>query len=120
MYTVSDIIMDVNRHCMVNNMVEDKFSYRIVCFINAEDRSEKHYIDARYKDLRSALENVIRRNLTTTNAVVIASITVKKNREIVSLLSKAYAFSLEEYFCQIYGKGRKRNITHGRYALNAT
>lgn len=119
MHTISSILQDIDRNCMVNNMVEDKFSYRIVCFINAEDRSEKHYIDTRYKDLRSALENIIRGSLTTTNTVVIAAITVKKNREIVSLLSKAYAFSLEEYFCQIYGKSRRKKAPFGRYAVNA-
>ena len=34
MYTVSDIMMDINRNCMANNMAEDRFSYRIIFFVN--------------------------------------------------------------------------------------
>ena len=43
MFTISSIIEDIDRHCMVNNMVEDRFLYRVVYFINTGKRSEKHY-----------------------------------------------------------------------------
>ena len=45
MYTVSDIIMDINRGCTANNMVEDQFSYRIIFFVNEGNKGSKHYID---------------------------------------------------------------------------
>jgi len=34
MYAISDVLRDIDRGCMVYNMVEDKFSYRIVYFVN--------------------------------------------------------------------------------------
>ena len=34
MYTISNIIADIDRGCLSNNMVEDRFSYRIVFFVN--------------------------------------------------------------------------------------
>lgn len=75
------------------------FSYRVVYFINFESKSEKHYADTRYGGLRIALENIIRGNLTTTNAV--AALTARKNGETVSLLSRAYGFNLSECFRKI-------------------
>ena len=32
MYTVSDILQDIDRGCLANNMVEDMFQYRIVFY----------------------------------------------------------------------------------------
>lgn len=117
MYTVSDIISDISRGIMAHNMIENYFSYRIVYFVNSEDKGEKHYIDVLYDGLRMALENIIRGNLSTTNSIVIAAVTVRKDGESVSLLSRAYAFSLDGYFKQISGECRdsERNM-YGRYA----
>ncbi len=121
MYTISNMLEDIRRKTTANNMIETYFVYRLIYFVNFGSKSEKHYVDTQYDGLRSALESIIRENLTTTNTVVIAAITVKKNREIVSLLSKAYKFSLEEYFRQLAGKSkngsRKGNITYRRYAV---
>ncbi len=121
MYTVSDIIADINRGILANNLKEDRFLYRIVCFINSESGNKKYYIDTQYDGLRAALENIIRKNLTVTNTVVIAQATVRKNSESVLLLSKAYSFSLDGYFKQISGEckngNRNGNIMYDRYAV---
>lgn len=110
MVTVSNIIEDINRGITANNLMENMFSYRIICFINFEGKSEKHYVDTQYDGLRAALENIIRKNLTVTNTVVIANATILKNRESVSLLSKAYSFSLNEYFQKICESKEKDNM----------
>jgi len=112
MFTISSIIEDIDRHCMVNNMVEDRFLYRVVYFINTGKRSEKHFIDVSYGSLRKALETIVKGNLTTTNTVVVAAVTALKDRKCVSLLSRAYGFSLEEYFRQLTGKRKNRNNTY--------
>lgn len=121
MYTISDIITDINRGCMANNMVEDKFSYRIIFFVNDENSGTKHYSDATYGDLRKSLENIIRNHLSMTNNVVIAQTTVLKNGECVCLQSRSYSFSLDEYFKRINGecKSNDRNsiMLSGRYAV---
>lgn len=121
MYTISDIITDINRGCMANNMVEDKFSYRIVFFVNDGNSGTKHYSDATYGDLRKSLENIIRNHLSMTNNVVIAQTTVLKNGKCVYLQSKSYSFSLDEYFKRINGecKSNDRNsiMLSGRYAV---
>lgn len=109
MFTISDIMADISRGCAVNNMVEDRFSYRLVYFTNTGESSEKHFIDTQYDGLRAALENIVRRNLTTTNNVVVAAVTVRKNGQCVSLLSRAYGFSLEGYFKQLTGRYRHGN-----------
>ena len=121
MYTVSSILNDVDRGIVAHNMIENYFSYRVVYFINFENRSEKHYIDTRYDGLRETLENIIRRNLTTINTVVISAVTVRKNGESVSLLNRAYGFNLSEYFRQICEESMERNrsgkISYNRYAV---
>lgn len=121
MYTVSSILNDVDRGIVAHNMIENYFSYRVVYFINFENRSEKHYIDTRYDGLRETLENIICRNLTTTNTVVISAVTVRKNGESVSLLNRAYGFNLSEYFRQICEESMERNrsgkISYNRYAV---
>ena len=121
MYTVSSILNDLDRGIMAHNMIENYFSYRVVYFINFENRSEKHYIDTRYDGLRETLENIIRRNLTTINTVVISAVTVRKNGESVSLLNRAYGFNLSEYFRQICEESMERNrsgkISYNRYAV---
>lgn len=120
MYTISDIITDIDRGCLSNNMVEDRFSYRIVFFVNENGKGTKRYIHTSYADLRKSLESIIRGYLSVTNNIVIAETTALKNGKCVSLLSRSYVFSLEEYFHQIYGKcksdNENRNITYGRYA----
>lgn len=121
MYTISNIIADIDRGCLSNNMVEDRFSYRIIFFVNENGKGTKRYIDTSYDDLRKSLESIIRGYLSVTNNIVIAETTALKNGRSVSLLSRSYIFSLEEYFHQIYGRcksdSENRNITYGRYAM---
>ena len=120
MYTVSDIITDINRGCMANNMVEDKFSYRIIFFVSDGNRSEKHYTDTTYDGLRKSLECIIRNYLSLTNSIVIAETTVLKNGRCIRLQSRAYGFSLDEYFKRIKGECKNNNaygnIVCGRHA----
>lgn len=61
-------------------------------------------MDTSYDGLRTALENIIRGNLSLANSIVVAETTVRKRGESVSLLSRAYPFSLNRYFDQIIGK----------------
>ena len=121
MFTISDIITDINRGCAVNNMVEDCFSYRIIFFVREGNRSSKHYIDTTYDGLRRSLENFIREHLSLTNRVVVAQTTVLKSGKCVCLQSRSYAFSLEEYFDRIGGEcgddGRRKNTINNRYAV---
>lgn len=122
MYTVSSIVEDVIRGCLSNNMAENRFSYRIIFFVNENGTGTKHYADTSYGDLRKTLENIIRGHLSITNSVVIAQMTALKDGKCVSLLSRSYSFSLDEYFRQIRGEcrerssSRDRNVTYGRYA----
>lgn len=119
MYTVSDILADIDRGCMANNMIEDMFSYRIIYFVNEGNKGTKHYIDSQYADLRKSLESIVRNNLSLTNNLVIAETTVLKNGKCVCLQSKSYSFSLDSYFKQIsgeYKRNRSENIMYGRYA----
>lgn len=120
MYTVSDIIADINRGCTANNMVGDRFSYRIVFFVNGGNSSSRHYIDTSYNGLRKALESIIRENLSLTNCVVIAETTALKHGKCVFLQKRAYSFSLDGYFKQISGEcrnsGRNGNARYGRCA----
>ena len=69
MITITDILEDVDRGILANNMLEDKFSYRIIFFVNEGAGSVKRYIDTPYSDLRRSLENIIRGNLSLTNRV---------------------------------------------------
>lgn len=119
MFTVSDIIKDIDRGCTANNMVEDKFSYRIIFFVNEGNKGSKHYIDTMYGELRKTLENIIKDYLSLTNRVVIAETTVRKDGKSVCLQSRSYAFSLEEYFRQLSGDGRdsSRRGNYNRYAI---
>lgn len=106
MYTVSDIISDINRGCLANNMVEDRFSYRIVFFVNEGNNSAKYYMDTSYNGLRRALESIIRENLSLTNCVVIAETTALKHGKCVFLQKRSYSFSLDRYFRQLSGECR--------------
>lgn len=121
MYTISNIIADINRGCLANNMIEERFSYRIVFFVNENGRGTKHYIDSKYGDLRKSLESIIRGYLSITNNIVVAETTVLKNGKCVSLLSRSYVFSLDEYFKRINGeyKDNRQNqsIIFNRYAV---
>ncbi len=121
MYTISDIIRDINRGCMANNMIEDKFSYRIIFFVNEGNKGSKYYIDTMYGDLRKSLESIVRNYLTLTNSVVIAETTSLKNGKCVCLLSRSYSFSLDGYFKQISGEyrdsNRNGNALYSRYAV---
>lgn len=104
MFTVSDIIMDIDRGIMAHNMVEDMFRYRIIFFVNDGDKGSKHYMDTAYDGLRRSLENIIRNHLTVTNRIVIAETTALKNGKCVCLQSRSYLFSLDGYFKQISGE----------------
>ena len=121
MYTISDIISDIDRGCIANNMTEDRFAYRVVFFVNENGKGTKHYIDSKYNDLRGALESIIREHLSVTNNIVIAETTALKNGKCVSLLSRSYVFSLDEYFKRINGeyKDNRQNqsIMLNRYAV---
>lgn len=120
MYTVSDIISDIDRGCLANNMLEDRFSYRIVFFVN-EGNSSKYYIDTAYNGLRRALESIIRDNLSLTNSVVIAETTALKFGKCVFLQKRSYSFSLDGYFRQLSGEcrdsGRNGATRYGRCAV---
>ena len=115
MYTVTDILQDTQRGCALYNMVEDKFSYRLVYFINERNgKSTKHYHDSTYNGLRKALENIIRGNLTTTNTIVLADVTTRKSGKTVSLLSRSYGYCLNEYFDRVterHKDGNKKRST---------
>lgn len=119
MYTVSDIIADINRGCTAHNMVENKFRYRIIYFVNEGNNGSKYYIDTAYNGLRNALESIIRNHLSLTNSIVIAETTALKNGKCVCLQSRSYSFSLDEYFRKISGgcKNNNRNIMYGKYAV---
>lgn len=119
MYTVSDVIADINRGCLANNMVEDMFRYRIIFFVNEGNNGSKHYIDTPYSGLRKSLESIIRNHLSLTNSVVIAETTALKNGRAVCLQSKSYSFSLDEYFRKISGgcNDKNGNIMYGMYAV---
>lgn len=116
MYTISNIIADIDRGCLSNNMVEDRFSYRIIFFVNENGKGTKRYIDTSYDDLRKSLESIIRENLSVTNSIVLAAATTRKNGETVSLLSRSYLFNLDGYFEHIVGKAEKeyKTVSHGR------
>ena len=110
MHTVSDIVTDVQRGIAAHNMVESCFSYRIVYFVNENGKGTKCYVDTSYAGLRMALENIIKENLSTTNTVVVAAVTVWKNGEVASLLSRSYGFNLSEYFQKICEEKEKEYI----------
>lgn len=119
MYTVSDIIADINRGCMANNMIEDMFTYRIIYFVNEGNKGTKHYTDTSYRELRKTLESIIRNNLSLTNNLVIAETTTLKRGKCICLQSKSYSFSLDNYFKQISGENRNyksENAVYNRYA----
>lgn len=114
MYTISSILNDVDRGILAYNMIETYFSYRLVYFVNENGKGTKFCVDTSYGGLRTELENIIRGNLTTTNSVVISAVTVRKDGETISLLSRAYPFSFSGYFQQICEEKEKDNIS-GNY-----
>lgn len=121
MFTISNILEDIDRGCAANNMVETEFSYRIIFFVRDGNRSFKHYIDTAYDGLRETLESIVKENLSLTNSIVVAQTTVLKGGKSVSLQSRSYGFSLDGYFQMINGEcgdgGRRGNIMYGRYAV---
>ena len=121
MYTVSDILQDIDRVCLANNMIENRFLYRIIFFVNENGNGTKHYIDTTYDDLRKSLESIIRENLSVTNTIVIAETTALKNGKCICLQSRAYSFSLEEYFRKLNGEYKDNRQIEGmmfnRYAV---
>ncbi len=121
MYTVSDILQDIDRGCLANNMIENRFLYRIIFFVNENGNGTKHYIDTTYDDLRKSLESIIRENLSVTNTIVIAETKALKNGKCICLQSRAYSFSLEEYFRKLNGEYKDNRQIEGmmfnRYAV---
>ena len=119
MYTISNILADIDRGCMAHNMVENRFRYRIIYFVNEGDNGSKYYMDTDYDSLRKSLESIVRNHLSVTNSVVVAETTALKDGECVCLQSRSYAFSLDGYFRQISGEGRDRNRSgnYNRYAM---
>ena len=120
MFTISNIIEDIDRGCLANNMIEDCFSYRIIFFVNEGNKGTKHYIDAAYGSLRDTLETIIRGNLTTTNSIVIAQTTIRKGGESISLQSRSYRFSVEEYFQRLCEKEREKEYISSTYGRRQT
>lgn len=119
MFTISDVLQDISRGCALNNLNENAFSYRIIYYTNEHDVGTKHYANCRYGDLRKTLETIVKNNLSLENTLVFAQTTIWKDRVCVCLQSRSYGFSLDEYFCQIYGKSKKRNTIYNRYARAA-
>lgn len=120
MFTITNILNDIDRGCTAHNMIEGRFSYRIVYFVNEQGKSTKHYLDTAYDDLRETLENIIRNNLSLINSIVIAQITVRKNGKCIRLLSRSYMFSLDEFFKRINGEpsnDKYRYMTYEKYAV---
>ena len=121
MYTISDIVADVNRGILAHNMTENMFSYRIIFYINENGIGTKHYVDTLYNGVQKSLEDIIRRNLSVTNSIAIAEITTLKNGKCIRLLSRPYSFSLDGYFKQISGGHENSNrcgkFMYGRYAI---
>lgn len=117
MNTISDILMNIDRGCLANNMIENCFTYRIIYFVNEGNNGKKYYLDSSYRDLRKSLESIIRGNLILTNNVVIAETTVLKREKCTCLQSRSYSFNLEEYFKLIKGeRNSNRNNQYCRYA----
>ena len=117
MYTVSDILQDIDRGCFANNMIENRFSYRIIFFVNENGRGTKHYIDTSYNGLRKSLESIIREHLSVTNNIVVAETTALKNGRSICLQSRSYSFSLDEYFRRLNGE-YKDNRQHESVMFN--
>ena len=117
MYTITNILNDLDRGCMIYNLNENCFSYRIIYFSNEQEKSTKHYIDTTYGNLRKALEIIIKKNLSTTNTIVISAVVVRINKKNVSLLSRSYGFCLNEYFDYVTERyeigNKKRNTMYG-------
>ena len=51
MNTISDILMDIDRGCLANNMIEDCFTYRIVYFVNEGNNGKKYYLDSSFTEI---------------------------------------------------------------------
>lgn len=117
MFTISDIIADIDRICMIHNMNENKFTYRVIFFINDGNKGTKHYVDTTYEKLRRSLEDIIRENLSTTNSIVIANVTTLKGGKSIFLLSRSYAFCLDDYFDRVTERceagNKKRSNMYG-------
>ena len=98
MYTITNILNDLDRGCMIYNLNENCFSYRIIYFSNEQEKSTKHYID-------------------TTYTIVISAVVVRINKKNVSLLSRSYGFCLNEYFDYVTERyeigNKKRNTMYG-------
>jgi hypothetical protein len=109
MYTISDILKDIDRGCMVHNMKEECFSYRFIYFLNEKGKSTKHYVDTSYSGLRKVLENIIRENLSMTNKITIENVTALKCGKCICLLSRSYVFSLDDYFRKLNGECKCKN-----------
>lgn len=115
MFTITNIMEDISRHCAIHNMVENAFTYRIAYYVNEKNMRKKYYLDSSFENLRQTLEKVVRSSLSLTNNIVISNVTVKKNGKCVYLLSRPYKFCLDGYFRWITDQPKNRNL-YGRYA----
>lgn len=121
MFTISNILQDIQRGIFANNMVENMFTYRIIYSVNERNgESTKHYLDTTYNDLWKTLKTIIRNNLSLANSVVVAQTTALKNRKYVCLQSRPYSFSLDGYFQKICDAKKKEYISNnnGRRRAN--
>ena len=121
MFTISNILQDIQRGIFANNMVENMFTYRIIYSVNERNgESTKHYLDTTYNDLWKTLKTIIRNNLSLANSVVVAQTTALKNGKYVCLQSRPYSFSLDGYFQKICDAKEKEYISNnnGRRRAN--
>lgn len=115
MFTITNIMEDINKGCAINNLNENAFTYRVAYYVNEGNISKKHHMDSSFDNLRQTLEKIIQSSLSLTNNIVISSVTVKKNGKCVYLLSRSYKFCLDGYFRWITDQPKNRNL-YGRYA----
>lgn len=120
MYTISSVLQNISRGCMIHNLNEDYLSYRIVYFVNENGKGTKYYVNTSYSELREVLENIIRDHLSLSNSVVIAQTTILKNGKCVRLQSRPYTFCLDGYFQQLVGNDsveEEKGYEKRRYGL---
>ena len=75
--------------------------------MNDENKGTKFRVDTSYDGLRESLENIIRDNLTTTNSLVIAEVTVRKDKQSISYSAKRMGSAWTDIFKRSARKKRK-------------
>ena len=110
MLTIKEIISDVERGCLANNIVEEKFLYHISYCIKRGEVRKKQYCTADFRGMQQAIAEIIKKNLTLENDIVITDISTNKGAEKIRLLRRSYPFSLEKYFEIIEGRANNGKI----------